>query len=502
MTSPQSVPRPRVLILLGVAVVALAGCTVAPVPLTPADHQSRVAADQVRLFVDQEPVTGPISLYEAMARALKYNLDRRQKMMEEALAQRQLDLARFDLLPDLVASAGYAGRSNDSGASSRSLITGRESLEPSTSQEQHRRTYDLGLTWNILDFGVSYVSAKQQADRALIALERRRKVIHNIVQDVRHAYWRAVAAERLLQRLAPLTERLQQAREKARTIEEQRLEAPLEALAYQKNLLAALHQAQSLRQELALAKTELAALMNLPPSTDFELVVPEAGTMTPPRLELEVARLEEAALHNRPELHEEAYRTRIGAQEARKALLGLLPGISLSAGRQYDSNDYLYNNRWTEYGLQVHFNLLNVFSAPATMAAAEARQTVDEARRLALSMAVLTQVHVSLQRYAEAVALLDTTSEMARIEGRISGHLSDAGRTRRQGELEVVYGELNAVIADLRRDLAWVEAQNALGRIGVSVGLDPLPERVESDSVAGLARALEQALGRHPLEAL
>ena len=51
------------------------------------------------MFADQEPVTRPLTLNEAFARALKYNLDGRVKAMEEALSVNDLDLSRYDLLP-------------------------------------------------------------------------------------------------------------------------------------------------------------------------------------------------------------------------------------------------------------------------------------------------------------------------------------------------------------------------------------------------------------------
>ena len=58
-----------------------------------------------------------------MARAVKYNLEARLKLMEEAMAQRQVDLASFDMLPRMALSAGYAGRSNVSASSSQSVET-------------------------------------------------------------------------------------------------------------------------------------------------------------------------------------------------------------------------------------------------------------------------------------------------------------------------------------------------------------------------------------------
>jgi len=175
------------------------GCSISPQPLTEEEVKERVDADIAAIEAGAATVDGtPISLYEAIARALKYNLDHRLKVMEQALSSQQLDLARYDLLPQLTAKAGYNSRSEYDGSSSMSLLDGSESLVPSTSTEKDIRTADITFMWNVLDFGVSYYRARQQADRVLILEERRRKVIQNIVQDVRYAYWRAVSAERLI----------------------------------------------------------------------------------------------------------------------------------------------------------------------------------------------------------------------------------------------------------------------------------------------------------------
>ena len=72
-----------------------------------------IAADRKHLFENQEPLTGPISLEEAIARAIKYNYDYRLTAMDQALQNRQLDLSRYDMLPKLVASAGGTARSNE-----------------------------------------------------------------------------------------------------------------------------------------------------------------------------------------------------------------------------------------------------------------------------------------------------------------------------------------------------------------------------------------------------
>ena len=59
----------------------LTGCMVKPYVLTMQDVQTRATKDLQTVTTIQEPVSGPIILYEAIARALKYNLDAKVKAM-------------------------------------------------------------------------------------------------------------------------------------------------------------------------------------------------------------------------------------------------------------------------------------------------------------------------------------------------------------------------------------------------------------------------------------
>ena len=120
-----------------------------------------------------------------MARALKYNLDHRVALMEHALEERLSDSAGMDLLPELAGRAGLRTRDNTAASSSRSVRTGRQSLEPSTSTDRDSGTADLQLSLNVLDFGLSYFGAKAQGNRALAAEERRRRVVLTVADQVR-----------------------------------------------------------------------------------------------------------------------------------------------------------------------------------------------------------------------------------------------------------------------------------------------------------------------------
>ncbi|MBA5981449.1 MULTISPECIES: TolC family protein [Pseudomonas] len=476
--------------LFGASLLALAisGCAVTSEPIERSVSEQRAKADLQSMYKGQEPLSGPLTLHQAMARAVKYNLEGRLKIMEEALAKRQLDLASFDMLPRMALDAGYVGRNNVSASSSQSVRTGTQSLEPSTSQDRDRNVADLTMVWNVLDFGVSYINAKQQGDQRLIVQERRRKVINTIVQDVRSAYWRAMAAERLLKQIDSLMARVDTARRNSESMSEQRIGDPVQSLGYQRSLIEATRQLEEQRRALSLAKTELATLINLPLGTNLTLATDDGYQI--PELKVDISRLEQEALTSRPELREQDYQTRISAAETRKAMLRMLPGLEFSAGGHYDSNSFLVNDRWADYGVKVTWNLFNVISAPAAIDVAKAGEEVATARRQAMSIAVLAQLYVANANYQEALRQFKTNQQLSDIDGQIVGQLRNRHQAAGIGELELIQGELNNLQADLRRDLSYADLRNAYGQIFASAGLDPLPDQVQSTEVQSIATAL------------
>ncbi|MCG2586849.1 TolC family protein, partial [Massilia sp. TS11] len=88
-------------VLAATIALALAGCAVNPTPVTMAERGEKIKEDFAQMYKDQEPLQGPLSLEEAMARAVKYNLETRLRIMEEALGMGQVEQARFDMLPRL-----------------------------------------------------------------------------------------------------------------------------------------------------------------------------------------------------------------------------------------------------------------------------------------------------------------------------------------------------------------------------------------------------------------
>ncbi len=480
--------------VLALAVMGLSACSSSQLasPYTHDEVLARIEQDRKMMYSDQEPITHPITFYEASARALKYNLDYRLKLMESALSRNLVDVTRHEMLPKLIASAGYTDRSNDSGGTSIGIEDGEVSLRPSTSEQRYHRLADLELSWSTLDFVVAYERSQQKMDQVLMAEERRRKVVQNVLQDVRNAYWRAVGAQRLIASVDDLLARVRTGLDNAREAERRGLLPRQEALAYQRALLDAVSLLSTRRQDLELARAELAALMSLPPGTDFQ--VADENPPPIPMPTMNVPALEQLALENRPEIMEEWYRKRVTDNDIRIAKAELWPHISFNAGAHYDSNEYLYNNSWSSVGVRVSWNLLSLLEGPALQAAGENQSKVADLRRLALSMAVLTQVRVAAQRYYLAREQFEFADQSSQVDGRLRDYAEASASISADSKLEYIRADARWLLSQYQRYAAYSDAQAAWGRLYNSVGLDVMPDVIANHDVATLAAEIQKTM--------
>jgi outer membrane protein TolC len=496
---PHNLTRIATATLLSLTLLVSA-CSVTPQRATQAEVRSRVQSDSAAMYLNQAPISAALSLEEAMARTLKYNLDYRLKKMESALALGLSETSNYDMLPSVLASAGYRARSNFSGGSAVGIFDGVESLRPSSSEDKQHHTSGAEFSWNVLDFGVSYYRARQQADQFLVAEERRRKVVHNMVQDVRSAYWRALGAQRMSEQAKDILQRANLALARSREAEAQRVIAPALALNYQRALLDATSLLNTRRQDLEFAKRELAALMNLEPGANF--VLAEATEAALPAAPNDVAKLEELALLQRPELREEDFKKRITADEARRQLLSMLPGISLDVGVQSDSNHLLAYNNWSQGGLRVSWNLMRLAAYPSLDKAQKSQELTDQARRMALSMAVLTQVRVGAERYRFAVEDFKLADQAAQVDKRLADNMRATVTAKLESELEAIRTQARAVLGNYQRMTAYANAQIAFGRLYGTLGFDPLPDDFDKDDLGALTERVRVHLKATQTESL
>ena len=457
--------------VLALSAILLSGCAVAPVELSQAELSDIAARSIDGVAADQEPVHGAIDVYEAIARALKYNLDHQVELAEQSVRERELALSHYSMLPQLVANSGYAGRDSFNASSSENVLTGAQSLATSTSQDKRLKTADIAFSWNVLDFGLSYVRARQAADKVLVQAELRRKVTLRIVEETRSAYWKAVSAQRLLGRLARIEADARNVEKESRSVATGGQTSPITALTYEREIIEVQRTIGEVTRELNTAKTQLAALMNLPPESKFKLAVAKRDLSSGPSAA--PSALIHDAVANRPELREVSYRRRINEQEAHAALLEMLPGISLAAGNNFDSNSFLFENHWQNWGAKASFNLLKVFSYPARRDVIEDQDMMLEKRQLAVTMAIMTQVYISRIRLMHAIKEYRTAQRYRNVQDGLLAQIrneSAAGRVSRQ---TMVREEVNTVVAEAKLDIAYAAVESARANMNTSLGIDP-----------------------------
>ncbi len=464
------------------------GCAINPQVLTDDDVLSRIEEDRSNLFAGQEPVSGPIGMGEALVRAIQYNLDSRVKRMELAVASRDLDFSEFGMLPDLVASAGYNKRSNDPGARSINTETGEESLPPSRSQERVRETRDLEFMWNILDFGISYHTAHQKAHEVSIAKQRQRKTIQNIAQDVVDAFWKAWVAQEMEADMEKLLTNTEDAIAQSAILASQQSQSKKEALRYQTSLLSIRNSLYEMQERMGLAKIRLAALINIAPDSQYSLKNPSAN-LEPGQITRDFASLADNALTMRPELREEDYRKRISQREIKKSILRLFPSIRIGTGYHADENEFLINDDWTDVSYDISWNILGLFGVNAERKFREAQVDLADARRLALSMAVMTQVKLSMERYKLALLRYQSSQQLTEATSDYAAVIDGSSN---ESELDKIKARSDALVSQLRTNFSYAEAQSSFARVVNSIGIDLVPDSFQAEDAAGRGTEMEK----------
>ena len=468
------------LLLLGF----LVACTRSPKAVSLLEAEERAKADilkieQIKKDNQSWEENLEIDLYTAIALAIKNNKELKIKLLESALANRQLEKIKFEMLPSIATNAGYSASDNYTATSSATVtgdVAGSMGTSYSTSRQRDVNTQDIGFTWNALDFGLSYIRAGQNSNRYLIAEEMERKAEHNIVREVVKSYWNTLSADKLIRKYDPLLIEVDKALNDSQKIEELLLTKPMDALLYQKELLDIQRALQSQKQIFIDSRIQLGVLMGLLPNQKFK-VVPTNDPLTV--LDMNLKGMEEYALVHRPELIESHYEEIISVQETKASMASLMPGLNFNAAWTHSSNDYLMNKTNFEYGSTMGANLLNIYLYPKIKKFNETNTEVIKEKRLALSMAVLSQVHLANIDYAMALEEYDTAERYYQVSRKITQQIKNAQKIARFGNLELIREQASLLVAELRYDIAYSKLQHAIGKIYASVGLDVTKENVK-----------------------
>jgi outer membrane protein TolC len=433
-------------------------------------------ADRALWRERQATLAGPLTPEEAVRLALQHNLEIAVLERERAIREEAATGARLAMLPGLQLSGEYSRRDKHRASVSESLFTGRTSLEASYSSEKTTRTFDISLLWNVLDFGVSYVRARQAEDRVRILRTQIARARQTLALRVTEAYYRAAVADRVVREGADLLgaiagrEALVEAQLADRSVPE------LRGLTDRERLLLLRMRLEAYGREAREARAELAGLIGLSPSA--EIAFPADALAPPGPLPTEspeaLQALEEEALLRRPELAEKDLEARVNAAEIRARTLELLPSPDLFVKRSTERNRFLYYTTWHEAGVRASWDLLRLPAHLSGIREEKRGAELIRARRLAMAVGILVQTRLAVIGYEEARERHGRAGELATLRAR---RLDALRRQAAQGERP------EAEVLEMRAETLFAKADhwNALGelatgraRVLATVGRVPL----------------------------
>lgn len=482
---------------ISLALIAAVGLSACSIGVRPIDNNQLLAQSKLDIVSTQknvEPLGATIDLNEAIARGLKYNLDFKVKQYEEALATDQQSLAALEMLPKVVGTAGYYTRNNDLINYSVNPQTGQSTPQTYLSTDRQIWSTNFALSWNILDFGASYFNARQQGDRMLIALERRRRAMHNLVQDIRTAYLRAYAAQILESSVKDTITESEVVLEKARKAEKLKLRSPAEILKIQKTILDNIRLLEAIQQELSTARYELASYINIRPGVSYVLAKPDSTFLSPKQIKLSMDELEDIAIANNAEFREQIYTARIAKDDIKKNMLRLFPGISFNVGNNYNSNSFLVNNTWRDAAVQVSWNLMNVLSIPGQISAMNNAEDLYEQKKSAVLMNLVTQVHIARLQYDNNYQAMQRNESLLVVDKKLNDISTLKMEAEVESRLEHVTYSTGYILSLLRKYQALSQLYNAEGKLRSTLGQEIVAGDISKVPLKELSKQVGAAL--------
>ncbi|MGB1109311.1 MAG: TolC family protein [Gammaproteobacteria bacterium] len=418
----------------------------------------------------------PLTLEDVIDLALINNLDLRVRELERLIADDKAIEAHRKMLPDLQAEYEYHYR-NDFEVSDSYNIDNKTITQSNTASDWPDGTRGkLELTWDILDFGVSYYRAHQAAMTAEVFKTRRDRQGQLLALEITEAYWKAALAEDALDYVKRVFDQVQAQHRAIEDAMKANQLRPDSAKRVQKQLVDLELSLHNLQSEIASARFQLTRLMGLNQGSRFALardpVRPLLASFPRPS-QFDLPSLERYALFHRPELYEHDFNQEIAQDEVHATLLSMFPSLKFSFAHNFDNDRLLHHNYWGSAAASLSWNLLSI---PAKYAKFEGdKRGVDLAKleRMKITQAVVTQVHLAALNYsiaAERFRLHENAFRLTDDLLNISIQQRDAGRG---SAVQVTRDLLQNMESKLKRDQTVVELIVAHRRMLASIGMNP-----------------------------
>ncbi|WP_440994327.1 TolC family protein [Cysteiniphilum litorale] len=482
------------LLPIALAALVITGCSITPKAV---DHETQLNNTYKGLhnaFNAQQAIDHKITLSEAIARTLKYNLDHKVQQAQLMLESGNLKAAYMEMLPALNAGVDYSFRNNDLIQnlvdSNGTTQNGEQSFTP---REVINQSY--GLQWSLLDLGLSYTRAQQQANRVMIAEEERRKITQQLIQEVVSAYWKAWTAQTMISEVTRFKEKAELALKRSKEAASSKANTPQIELDYQQVLIKAIRKINQLNAQIADAKATLARLMNASPDSKFELTNPGTDLAQLPDINPQFEKMDTLALIYRPELRQASYQAEIAKKGIQAAIINMLPGIDFTFGYNATNNEFMRNQYWWGGNIGASLNLIQtVLTGPYAISLANQTHSFEQLKQIATTITVLTQVRIAYTNYLLWQEDAHYAVQEAKVSMALFDHAEKLEKANQGNEQITIRRGIEAISAQFDKDVTLARAHEALSKLYQSIGLDIMPAEARNMPLAELEKKVSTVL--------
>jgi outer membrane protein TolC len=450
------------------------GCQTTVAPASPEYRAQKSIQDMD--FYNQQGARPekPLTVEDAVHFALAHNMELWVAREQIAIQQEMKERTILKMLPTLMLNGTNSRRSREDVSSSTNYYTGATSVPTSYSTDLHQKTFDAEMSWNLLDFGLTYVSSKQETNRKKVTEQIYRRTRQKMILDVKAAYWTAVTMSEMAKVANSIGVIIEKQLKVLRRQIKQGNISKEDSLKQELRLLGRMKAMNQYERDAQIARVELARITGMSIAADYQLAKfdfysAKVGKESLPSVDL----VGQYAIMNRPELHTKDLEEAISYDDAKAALLKMLPSPSMFWRFDYDKDSHLLFDNWTTFGLRASWNLFAIPYRWREHKIGNLQAAIKERERMALTVGVMTQVGIAFMQYQEALRGYEMADDihdkrLALLDAVVSG-----AKKGTRSEAEVVDQKLLYLQDRAAFLLAFAKVATAKARIYSTMGIDP-----------------------------
>lgn len=479
-----------------ILLLLLGACGAQPDVVNPEYIKANIAEnakviDQTGAIEDEK-----VSLSYALARAIKFNNDRKYALLETELARADKIISSLDALPAINASTNENLRSDPAASYSAPIIDGKPttvtSPSYSVSASSSNSTASVSLGVDIMQIGIAREKARTAGYEWLITHEKERITTRRVVDEARSHYWRAVSSDFLEDELKKLMIDVDAALESSELQLAEGLIEPLNVLNYQRELIEVQASLLDLKRDLTGSREKLDVIMGIRPGTTYSLLRRNLTETYTVKGLMPLNELHSIAQLNNSEYLITLYEEQVVKSRSKQVWLDLLPGMNLAISSEFDDNPYKLDQSWGEINFGLTWNLLNIFKVQSTKSKLAIQKKLVEQNQLRAMLDLLRLTAYSRDVVLQDVRRLKLAEEKVRVSEEVLYRVQTFLETARGDELTVIKSRQSVLLAKHQRNIIYAELQDSIGLIIDALGIDIVPPNWQNMTTTELSKHINQ----------